>query len=114
MFTNKGVIIPLGGGGEVDSSHTYTPSPLAINNKTYMYHAVHNGIAARIALAVSKDGTNFVKKGVVVPLGAAGQVNDNHQEGTGILKFNDKTYCYGAGHDNAAWRVTLAISENGM
>ena len=35
----------------------------------------------------------FVKKGIVVPLGSAGQVDDVNVSQPNVTVFNDKIYC---------------------
>ena len=59
---------------------------------------------------------NFVKKGVVIPLGGAGEIDDvgSAIHGIGVIERNDKIYCYYGTYDSLNVRVALAVSEDGM
>lgn len=58
----------------------------------------------------------FVKKGVVIPLGGAGEIDDvgSATYGIGVIERNDKIYCYYGAYDSLNARVALAVSEDGM
>ena len=114
MFVKKGVVIGLGGAGEVDDTQVYYPTVIVRNDKTYCYYSAHDGVNYRVALAISEDGLNFVKKGVVIGLGGAGEVDDTQVYYPTVIVRNDKTYCYYSASDGVNRRVALAISEDGM
>jgi len=111
-FIKKGVVIPLGNAGEADDIYVYIPSIIRVNDKYYCYYAGYDGSNWRIMLAVSKDGMNFIKKGVVIPLGNAGEADDIHVSYPVIIKSNNKIYCYYEGFDGSRMRILLAISED--
>jgi len=113
-FIKKGVVIPLGGGGEVDDIHVYHPSCITRNGHVWCYFSSHDGASRRIALAVSKDGMNFVKKGVVIPLGGSGEVDDTHVYTPSCFIKNRCVWCYYTAYDGSNHRIALAISEDGM
>ena len=58
----------------------------------------------------------FVKKGVVVPLGGVGEIDDVHTAtyGISVIERNGKLWCYYGAYDGVNHRVALAISEDGM
>ena len=56
----------------------------------------------------------FVKKGIVVPLGSAGQVDDVNVSQPNVTVFNDKIYCYYTAAGNSPYAIALAISEDGF
>ena len=118
MFVKKGVVIPIGGAGEIDDVYTavYGISVIERNGKIYCYYGAHDGGNARVALAVSEDGMNFIKKGVVIPIGGAGEIDDVYTAvyGIGVIERNGKIYCYYGAHDGGNARVALAVSEDGM
>ena len=111
MFVKKGVVIDKGGAGEVDDDHPNYAVVIKSNNKIYCYYTAYDGSEDRIALAISEDGVNFVKKGVVIPLGGAGEIDTTHSYAAGMMRHNDKIYGYYTANDE---RVALAISEDGM
>jgi len=113
-FIKKGVVIPLGSAGEIDDKETHTMSIIRKNNKFYSYYQAYCGAKHRIALAVSEDGMNFVKKGVVIPLGSAGEIDDVYTASPSVIEKNDKIYCYYSGSDGTKYRKALAISKDGM
>ena len=117
-FVKKGVVVPLGGAGEIDDVCTayFGISVIERNGKIWCYYGAYDGGNARVALAISEDGVNFVKKGVVVPLGGAGEIDDVHTAGYGIsvIERNGKIWCYYGAHDDGSRRVALAISEDGV
>ena len=117
-FVKKGVVVPLGGAGEIDDVSTagYGIGVIERNGKIWCYYGAHDGGNGRVALAISEDGVNFVKKGVVVPLGGAGEIDDVSTAGYGIgvIERNGKIWCYYGAHDGGNGRVALAISEDGV
>ena len=117
-FVKKGIVVPLGGAGEIDDVHAGRAgiSVIERNGKIWCYYAAHNGSNLRVALAISEDGLNFVKKGVVVPLGGGGEIDriQTARYGISVIERNGKIWCYYGANDGATARVGLAISEDGM
>ena len=113
-FIKKGVVIPLGSPGEADDSGIFNPSIIRVNDKFYCYYTGYDGSYYRIMLAVSEDGVNFIKKGVVIPLGGAGEADDLLVYLPSVMQINDKFYCYYDGHDGSNARIILAVSEDGV
>ena len=113
-FVKHGVVIPLGASGDFDNVHTYTPSALVRDGRTWLYYSGYDGANARVGLAVSEDGIHFVKHGVVVPLGASGDFDDAYTYGPAVVVRDGRTWLYYSGHDGAITRVGLAVSEDGF
>ena len=113
-FVKKGVVIPVGSSGDVDDTHAYQPSVIKVNDKFYCYYAGDDVTTTRACLAISKDGFNFTKKGVVIPVGDLGDVDDTHAYQPSVIKVNDKFYCYYSANDGATARICLAISKDGF
>jgi len=114
MFVKKGVVIDKGGAGEIDSTHVSSPATVVINNKIYVFYSAHSGTTVRIALAISEDGMNFVKKGIVIDKGGAGEVDSSYAYNPAVVVINNKIYVFYATHDGSNQRIALAISEDGM
>ena len=57
---------------------------------------------------------NFIKKGVVLPLGAAGEADDVHAIGPSVIYKDGFFYLFYAGHDGANYRICLALSKDGV
>ncbi|TSA40269.1 hypothetical protein D4Q85_00085, partial [bacterium] len=56
----------------------------------------------------------FVKKGVVIQLGANGEFDDLHGQLPAALERNGRVWLYYAGYDGATWRIGLATSKDGI
>ena len=113
-FTKKGVVLPLGASGESDDDYTFLPSVLYKDGFFWLYYVGYDGTYARVCLALSKDGINFTKKGVVLPLGASGESDDAHTYYLTILYKDGFFWLYYAGFDGTYGRVCLALSKDGV
>ena len=114
-FIKKGVVLPVGGAGEIDEGRAYAPSALVFNNRVYLYYTATDSVGVyRVALAISKDGTNFVKKGVVLDTGGVGEVDSDSIDKVSVVYFNNKFYAFYTACDGSVCRVALAISKDGM
>ena len=112
-FTKLGVVIPLGGAGEFDDVRAYGAAPLLLDGRVLLYYTGYDGADHRVGLAVSDDGVHFTKLGVVVPLGAAGDFDDEQTGASGPLALDGRVLLYYAGHDGAVYRVGVAGSNDG-
>ena len=54
------------------------------------------------------------KKGVVLPLGAAGEADDAHVWSPAVIYKDDSFYLFYAGDDGAHHRICLALSKDGV
>jgi len=113
-YTKKGVVLPLGAAGEADDRNVYTISVFYKDGYFWMYYCGHDGANIRICLALSKDGINFTKKGVVLPLGAAGEADDVHTNTAHVLYKDGFFWLYYGAHDGGNFRISLALSKDGI
>jgi predicted GH43/DUF377 family glycosyl hydrolase len=113
-FTKLGVVIPLGASGTFDGSHVYLHSALLRDGKTWMYYDGNPVGSIRIGLAGSDDGVHFTKLGVVLPLGASGAFDDVYIHSPSALVRDGKTWLYYTGYNGSAYRVGLAVSDDGV
>jgi RNase P protein component len=112
IFTKLGVVIPLGASGEFDDVHTSTPAVVYRHGRVWCYYTGTDGSNARIGLAISKDGIHFVKKGVVIPLGASGEFDDVHTNTPAVVYRHGRVWCYYSGTDGSTYRIGLSISRD--
>ena len=110
----KGVVLPLGAAGESDNVRLYTPAVIYKDGFFYLFYSGYNGANYRICLALSKNGVNFIKKGVVLPLGAAGEADNVHAYTPSVIYKDGFFYLFYAGHDGTNSRICLALSKNGV
>jgi len=113
-FIKKGVVLPLGAAGEADDIHTYQPAVIYKDGFFYLFYGGFDGANYRICLALSKDGVNFIKKGVVLPLGAAGEADDVHAMSLAVIYKDGFFYLFYSGFDGANYRIFLALSKDGV
>ncbi len=110
----RGVVLPLGVSGESDDIHAYHPAILYKDGFFWLYYTGYDGSNYRVCLALSKDGVNFTKKGVVLPLGASGESDDIHTYTPAILYKDGFFWLYYTGDDGSNYRVCLALSKDGI
>jgi len=113
-FIKKGVVIFLGAGGTSDDVRAFTPSSLKYNSLTMAYYAGYDGTRTRVCYAVSEDGMNFIKKGVVTILGVNGESDDITTSPRISLLRNGLIWLYYLANDGSKNRLTCAISEDGI
>ena len=115
-WTKYGVVLDIGANGDTDDYHVYRPSVLKDSDGTYkMWYGGSDGSHYRIHYATSEDGINWTKHGVVLDLGANGDIDDRDISHPFVLKDSDGTYkmWYG-GFDGTHRRIHYATSENGV
>jgi len=115
-FLKKGVVVPIGGGGSIDSSDAQGGRPLALDDKVWLYYSALVGTTRRVALAVSDDGMNFVKKGVVVGLGGVGEIDDDSTSelGIAVCRHGDKIWIFSGVNDGTTSRIAAHVSSDGL
>lgn len=113
-FTKLGVVISLGGAGDFDDVHTMHPSPLLLDGRIFLYYTGRTNTTNRVGLAVSDDGVHFTKLGVVIPLGANLEFDDNATQDPAPLLLDGRALLYYTGHDGGQQRVGLAASNDGV
>ena len=113
-FTKLGVVLPLGGAGEFDDTHTSGPAPLLLDGRVLLYYVGYDGNAYRVGVAGSDDGVHFTKLGVVLPLGGAGEFDEERVWEPGVMMVDGRVLLYYVGFDGALFRVGLAASDDGV
>jgi len=116
----SGIIKNVGSSGQIDDQWVFYSSCYALyhNNRVWLYcDAMPDNLHPRVELLSSKDGENFVNKGIVVPLGSVGSASSY---GVGyrclsINRFNNQFFLYTSTWDGASrGGVNLYISKDGM
>ena len=110
----KGVVLSLGAVGEADDFRAYAPAVIYKDGFFYLFYCGYGGANYRICLALSKDGVNFIKKGVVLPLGAAGEADDVYAYAPAVIYKDGFFYLFYGGYDGANYRICLALSKDGV
>lgn len=67
-WKKQGVVVPLGNDGESDSHHINDPFVIFDGNVFKMWYVGYNGEMWKIHYAVSKDGKNWTKRGIIPPI----------------------------------------------
>ena len=57
---------------------------------------------------------SFVKHGVVIPLGASGDFDDDRAYLPAVLERDGRIWLYYTGYHGADFRIGLAVSEDGF
>lgn len=119
-FTKQGVVLDFNGTDEFSVSDPYIVED---GGTYYMIYTAWDGIGSPpnnnpgsskvgIKLATSTNLTDWTKTGtVLVPLGAAGTLDDNNVEGGQLLKVGDKWAILYNGNDGTLWQIFLAYSD---
>lgn len=122
MAAKKGVVIPIGASGEWDDSYYSSlsylqPSIGVIYADGYVraYYSAYDGSTYRVGVAVSRDGVNFTRKGVISVAGSSGQIDDAYILDQSII-YKDGYYWayYSAFADTSNARISLAVSKDGI
>lgn len=113
-FVKKGVVLPLGGTGNFDDSAVYGSAILERNGEVWLYYVGIAGNRARMGLAISEDGLNFVRQGLILPLGDGEEWDDFYLYPPSVLERDGKIWLYYPGHDGSKYRMGLAISDDGI
>ena len=112
--TKLGVVVPLGGAGEFDELGGWGPAPLLLGGRILLYYTGQADSTWRIGLAVSDDGVHFTKLGVVVPLGGAGDFDQDNVYDPAPLLLDGRILLYYTGQVGSTYRIGLAASDDGV
>jgi hypothetical protein len=116
-FVKKGVVITLGSGGQFDEVHALGIDVVYRDGYFWLYYIGYGFVAATqyvLGLAISKDGINFVKKGVVLPVGASGQFDDYYAIYPSVIYKDGYTWLYYSAYDGSSYKVGLSLSKDGI
>lgn len=114
IFIKKGIVVGLGSSGNIDAVNTYAPFFLPYNGKIYAYYQA-SGSFWRSALVFGISGMRLSnRKGVVIPTGTSGEVDDADNLRISILVYNNIFYAFYSTYDGATYRIGLACSRDGL
>ncbi len=110
----QGLVLDRGASGEYDDTHVIGPSVIFQDDEYKMWYAGHDGSRYRILYANSSDAINWVKYGLVLSIGSAGDPDDYHATYPSVI-FQDNEYkMWYSGYDGAIWRILYANSTDGI
>lgn len=112
-WNKEGVVLPPGSPGSTDDGNVGHVNVINDNGVYKMWYGGYDGSTWRIHLAVSPDETSWVRKGVVLSAGAAGQPDDDHVVWQSVIKENGTYRMWYAGNDGLNYRILLASSPDG-
>ena len=110
-FIKKGAVLGLGAVGEIDDIGSVAPEILKSNNKDYLFYTGNDGAVTRICYGSAKDGIHFTRKGVVIGVGAGGEIDDGGLYGPSVFLNNNKFNMLYDGSDGASNRICYAMSN---
>jgi len=117
-FVKKGAVVVFGAAGQIDTREIRDPSVIYKDNHFWMYYRAKTdsgGYNYGLALAISKDGVNFVKKGIVLPLGASGATDDAAMAVPSVVYNHGHVWLYYAASPNGSLHYcSLAVSKDGV
>ena len=116
-FVKKGAVINIGSNGQINSRHVYDPYVLNVNGEFWMWHNICSEEVGRIALSTSRDGVNWINKGIIRPLGSSKEVDNYYIYTNCVQHINDEFWMWYSGQDNSSnhhYRIFLATSKDGV
>ena len=110
-FTKLGIVNPATAGSR-DQKGIFAPYVALCNGQVMcLYAGIDGSYAIRCCLAYAEDGIRFTKQGVVIPLGAAGQIDATYvYETYGIIR-DGMLYAYYQAINGTVRRTALAVAE---
>ncbi len=109
-FVKKGVLIPSSVTGDAEAAILFKDNYFWI-----ALSAVDASSTHRTALAFSKDGFDWKKKGIVVPLGRGSEIDNMQVFGPGITHQDDRFWLhYSAGKIGGEYRIALALAKDAI
>jgi len=97
-----------------ETDGAFNPAVIYEDGKFKMWYRVMSGGKSSIAYAESTDGINWVKYGVVLQNGSAGEPDSVGCEDPMVIKYNDTYYMFYAGYDGSKAVTMLAKSNDGI
>ncbi len=101
---NDGIhIIDVGEEGSFDCDHVLDPAAVVFNDRIFLYYSAIGSGPDSIGLAVSEDGSNFIKNGRIM--------NGSAPE---AVIYNDRLYLFYQKANNGVFDLHLAVSGDGI
>jgi len=114
-YSKLGIVIPLGSVGQWNDVSVFYPCPLYHDGLFWLYYSAHDGTSfIKAGLAISEDGINFIDKGVIIPLGNPGDIDNVEVEPAGVFIEDGIFHLYLNAYDGTTHRIALACSEDGI
>ncbi|MCK5398278.1 MAG: hypothetical protein KAJ33_08520, partial [Thermoplasmata archaeon] len=114
-WTKKGIVLNLGTSGQTDDYRLAYPRVIYDEGQYKMWYSGSDGTNYRVHYATSPDGETWTKEGVVMDLGAPGELDDEHVLCTSIMKLSNGTYqMWITGSDGTNFRIFAATSLDGI
>lgn len=113
-IVKKGIVLPLGGVGEVDENILGDPTAIKLDGRTFVYWAGKGADNHRVCGASTEDGVHFTRYGVVIPNGPAGSFDDTRCQSPKATLVDGRVHVYYNGNPGSGQRVGLGISKDGF
>lgn len=115
-FVKKGTIVYPTSLPDIDDQQLIVGSGFSHNGKIWVaYGGSPNSFTdVSTMLAISNDGMTFFKKGIVIPKGTSGEIDDTRTYFPVFFSYGNYVWCIYAGYDGSNSRVTLACSVDGF
>ena len=98
-----------------DTSHVLSPRVLYHDHHFWIYYNSYASGVYPLGLAISRDGINFTKKGLVMVCGASGDTDDyNVYTGCQVFMRHGYFHMLYAANDGTSYRNHVAISKDGI
>ena len=114
-FTKLGVSLPLGNTGSSDNLWISSAWVAENSGRIHLYYmGVATGITQRIHLALSENGINFIKLGIILTVGSLNTIDYDGALEPSLIYQEGIWRLYYVGRLGTEYRDCLAISESGI
>ena len=115
-WSKQGVVVDLGSSGDFDENRTHTSSVIKDGS---LYKMIYSGrdtseVTYVIGYAISRDGINWIKKGVIGTIGVSGAYDDSRVRSMCFIKDGSSYKGWTWNYDGANYRIgysVLAMSD---
>lgn len=112
VWAKHGAVLNSGSVGEPD--YIYAAHPTVIYDGEYrMWYSAYNNLNHRVMYANSSDGINWVKRGIALDIGAAGDLDSKWAYCPSVIKNGEYKMWY-SGFDGLKHRILYANSSDGL
>ena len=113
-WTRRGMAMDHGAPGSPDDQQALNPDVLFTGAEYRMYYAGSDGLTYRVLLAISIDGSNWTRRGVVLEAGRSGIDECISIQGPAVVQAGTGYMCWYMGNDGYRTRVFTARSPDGF
>ncbi|MFO7618534.1 MAG: M20/M25/M40 family metallo-hydrolase, partial [Thermoplasmata archaeon] len=111
-WAKYGAVLQPGTSGQPDDYYVAHPS-VVFDGEYKMWYSGSDGTTARIMLANSSDGINWLKNGVALDIGSTNEPDSYHSMFPSVLKTTEYKMWY-TGFDGLRHRILYANSSDGL